>query len=794
MEKKMNTKETLRILPIRQTVLFPHNIYPVTAGKEMSAEAIDYAIRSGATLGIVAQKSEDKDSENNGLYFYGTEAKVLKIIRFPDSSSGAVFQGIRRFRIEKFISGDDETLTAEVEFLPNTPEESMDEENLALGKSLKQLVQKAVSLSPNIPNEANLFIESLQEPGYLADLVIPYLSIDVPTKQSLLEIVDHAQRLKKVHFYLTREIEILELSQKIQNDVKSEISKQQKKFFLKEQLRFIQKELGEVDNKPSSPTGGSSSSRNSGDLTETLEKSAMPQEAKEIALKEVERMNMMQPGSPEYMVSHSYVNWLLDIPWGELSQGKVTLDHARKVLDEDHFGLEKLKKRILEFIAIYSLKQQSKGPILLLVGPPGVGKTSLGKSIARALNRKFVRIALGGIRDEAEIRGHRRTYIGSLPGKFAEALKKAGTMNPVILLDEIDKVSSDFRGDPSSALLEVLDPEQNHTFTDHYLNVPLDLSQVIFIATANTLQTIPAPLLDRLEKIELSGYTLQEKQNIAQKYLIPQVIEEQGLKGILDLRFLKAPLQHLIQEFTAEAGVRELKRKISALSRSLILETLEAKGNFKKKVIINATKDSIAKHLGRPIYLPTRKAKTLPCGVSTGLAYTSVGGDVLYIETVLTPKGNGSLSITGQLGDVMKESALTALAYLKSQSEKLHLNQTLLNKSNIHLHCPAGAIKKDGPSAGLAILSALTSQYLQIPIPSKIAMTGEISLRGDVLPVGGIKEKLIAAHRHGIQKVFLPMENEKDLDDLPKEVLSQLEIIFVQRSQDLLNQVFNLNY
>jgi ATP-dependent Lon protease len=798
-EPKLTGSTTrLLILPIRGAVLFPHNILPLTAGKEWSSRAIETAIKAGDHMGIVTQRDPNKAEVGiSDLYTVGTEARVLKVIRFPDGTQGAVVQGARRFRIQQASpasskqngakAGDE--IHADVTFFDETPPQPSLRIS-ALGRGLRQLVQKAVTLSPNVPNEANLFVENVTDPAYLADLVIPYLGLEYEQKQELLETEDLEKRLKKVHYHLTREIEVLEVSQKIHTEVRTEVGKQQRKYYLREQLKLLQKELGDIDGRESSTLDEST------DLTRRIENSAMPTEAKQSAQREVDRMNIMQPGSPEYLVSHSYVTWLLDVPWEIQTQTSVDLKKALAILDEDHFGLEKIKKRILEYLAVYALKSDLKGPILLLSGPPGVGKTSLGRSVARALGRKFVRISLGGLRDEAEIRGHRRTYIGSLPGKIIDALKKAGSMDPVILLDEIDKLGNDFRGDPASALLEVLDPEQNHNFIDHYLNTPVDLSKVMFIATANNVGSIPAPLLDRMEPIPLAGYTLQEKLRIAERFLIPQVTKEHGLDSRIKLKLTDAAIKDMIESYTREAGVRQLKRELSGIARGLARNLVESGNSATKRIKAQTlTTPEVENILGTPKFLPSRKADLLPPGVALGLAYTSVGGDMLYVEAAANEgDGSGKLLLTGQLGDVMKESVQTALTFLRANASKLATELSvshatlpaLVLKKDIHVHFPDGATPKDGPSAGVAVLCALASLVLNKRLSNKLAMTGEISLRGSVLPVGGIKEKLLAAHRHGIQEVILPRDNAKDLDDLPKDARAALRIHFVETMTEAL--------
>lgn len=797
-EESAETKEDspepealLRILSVRDAVLFPHNMIPLTAGKEWTAHEVERAARAGTRFGVIAKRDAKSDaSAPEDLFEVGTEAKVVKVIRFPDNSQGAIIQGTRRFRVKRYVKVKAGELLAEVEFSKDEPFHTERIELAALARTLKQLVQKAIQLSPNIPAEAGVFIENVQDPAYLSDLIIPHLSLDFETKQALLEVLDLETRLRRVHVFLAREIEILEMSQKINAEVRGEIQKQQRKYYVKEQLKLLQKELGDLDGKPA----GGAGSGDPQDLRERVEKSGMPQDAKDAALREVDRMGMMQAGAPEYMVSHTYVNWLLDIPWGIHTQAEIDLKQARSVLDADHYGLPKVKRRILEFLAVIALKKQLKGPILVLVGPPGVGKTSLGKSVAKALGRKFVRIALGGVRDEAEMRGHRRTYVGSMPGKIAEALKRAGSMDPVILLDEVDKLSSDHRGDPASALLEVLDSEQNHAFVDHYLNVPLDLSKVLFFCTANTLSTIPGPLRDRMEVVELTGYTLHEKVRIAQDYLVPQVFEEHGVSGNVQIDLPEPVMRSLIQQYTREAGVRSLRREIASVARGLAREIVEAaanQGGGNRDEGRRALKEADLKtYLGPPAFLETKKPARLPVGVGTGLAYTPHGGDVLFIETATSEGGTGKLSVTGQLGEVMKESVQTAMAYIRSNAKVYGLEQKTLNSLDLHVHFPAGAVKKDGPSAGVAVFMAMLSQFSGKALSSDLAMTGEISLRGEVLPVGGIKEKLVAAHRYGIKRVLIPKENEKDLVDIPDEVLFDVDITPVETMGEAMAATF----
>ncbi len=788
-----SSENILKIVPVKNIVLFPHNVLPFTAGKEWTSESVDRAIRIGGKIGILAQINPDTHSPDpSELYTVGTEAKILKIIKFPDNTYGAVIQGVRRFKIRNFISTEKDRISAEVEYISDFQPAEENIEAIAIGRALKQLVQKAISLSPNIPNEASLFIDNVQDSEYLADLIVPYLSVDFRSKQALLEIEDLEERLKQVHTLLMREIEVLEISQKINSDVRSEMGKQQRKYYVREQLKLLQKELGELDGR------NSNASSDPIDLHEKILNSKMSPEVREIALREVERMGLMQPGSPEFMVSHTYITWLLDIPWEIHSQHEINLKEAKSILDHDHHGLAKVKKRILEFLAVCALKDSLKGPILLFVGPPGVGKTSLGKSIAKALGRKFARIALGGVRDEAEIRGHRRTYIGSMPGKIADALKKAGTMDPVILFDEIDKLANDGRGDPSSALLEVLDPEQNSTFTDHYLNVPLDLSKVFFIATANSLHSIPAPLRDRMEIVELNSYTLEEKSHIAFEHLLPQVIDSHGMTNVVDIKFNQETMKNLIHLYTREAGVRQLKRELAGIIRSIAREYVEAGYAHTKEKSLSEIKRTerhitlaeIKKFLGPEIFSDKKRPQELPIGVATGLAWTPNGGDVLYIETASSAPGSGKFGLTGQLGDVMKESVQTAFAYIRSNAKLCGVDSRSVIKKDLHIHFPEGAVKKDGPSAGVAAFLGMVSQFTGKPIASDLAMTGEISLRGDVLAVGGIKEKLLAAHRYGIKKVLIPQENERDLEEISNEVLKEMKVMPVSTLNEVLSIVF----
>ena len=638
----------------------------------------------------------------------------------------------------------------------------------ALSTNVKDVFRKVVELSPQVPSEIMGMITNLKNPGMLADFVVSSLNIPLEEKQQILEIIEIPARLNHVLEILNRELQVLELGQKIQSQVKEGIDKNQREYYLREQLRAIQQELGEGDEL-----------NESDELKERLDKAKLPEEPEKAARKELERLKRMHPSSAEYTVSRTYFDWILDLPWNECTEDNLNIREARRVLDEDHYNLEKIKKRILEYLAVRQLKKDMKGPILCFVGPPGVGKTSLGRSIARALGRKFVRISLGGVHDEAEIRGHRRTYIGALPGRIIQGIKKAGSNNPLFMLDEVDKLGSDFRGDPSSALLEVLDPEQNFSFSDHYLEVAFDLSKVMFIATANVLQTIPPALQDRMEILELPGYTEEEKVMIARDFLIPKQLEEHGLKGE-QLGFADAALRTMIVSYTREAGVRNLERQIATVCRGVAKEIVEG-----SQQSVDFTDEFVHKYLGPVKFFPDVAERTAEPGVATGLAWTPTGGDIIFVEATIMP-GKKTLTLTGQLGDVMKESAQAALSYVRAKYKELGVEQDFYENGDIHIHIPAGAIPKDGPSAGVTMFTALTSLLTRRPIRHDIAMTGEITLRGAVLPVGGIKEKVLAARRAGIHTVILPKKNEKDLEEVPENAKKDLNFLFVQRMDEII--------
>ncbi len=638
-------------------------------------------------------------------------------------------------------------------------------------RNLLNLFQRMASLIPQFPEELLINAMNIQEPGRLADFIAFNTNLNINEKQEILETIDIKERLQKVTYYLTRELEILEIANKIQNEVKNEIEKSQKEYFLRQQMKAIQKELGEIDPREMEIN----------ELRQKLQEAKLPPEAMKEAERELERLSLMPPGSAEYTVTRTYLDWLVSLPWAKSTEDNLDIKKAEEVLNEDHYDLEKVKERILEYLAVRKLKSDMKGPILCFVGPPGVGKTSLGKSIARALGRKFVRISLGGIRDEAEIRGHRRTYVGALPGRIIQGMRKAESNNPVFMLDEIDKLGTDFRGDPSAALLEVLDPEQNNAFVDNYLGVPFDLSKVMFIATANVLYTIPPALLDRMEVIELPGYTEYQKLGIAKGFLIPRQLKEHGLEDN-KVELTEEAIRKIIREYTREAGVRNLEREIASIIRKVAKGIAE--GSITEKVMVRP--EDIPKYLGPERYTYGMKGERDEIGVATGLAWTEAGGDILFVEALIV-EGKGNLILTGKLGEVMQESAKTALSYVRSKLKELNINYELLEKSDIHVHVPSGAIPKDGPSAGVTIATAIASALTKRPVKKDIGMTGEITLRGKVLPVGGIREKVLAAHRAGLTSVIMPKENKKDLEEIPEEVKKDMTFYFVEHADEVLN-------
>lgn len=772
-ERRMNESEIpnhLPILPLKNTVLFPGVVIPITVGRDRSLALVKHAYDSHKTIGILTQRKKDQeDPEPGDLYEIGTVAQILKLIKMPDGSKSIVIQGKSVFKVKQFVQSDP-FFSADVESYPNIPDMQGVELDAAL-RSLKETAVQIVNLSPNLPSEAAIAINNISSPTFLLNFISSNLNISIEDKQRVLQTQLFSERLDKVIGFLNKELQVLNLSQEIRSKVKTDIDQQQRDYYLRHQLKAIQEALGE-----------DSEQEEVQKLRERAEGKKLPAHAKKVLEKELQRLDRTPASAPNYGVIYSYVEWILDLPWEEYSKDKIDLKRARKVLEEDHYGLEKVKKRIIEYLSVLKLKNDMKAPILCFYGPPGVGKTSLGKSIARALNREFARLSLGGLQDEAEIRGHRRTYIGALPGRILQNLKKAGTGNPVMMLDEIDKVGMSFRGDPTSALLEVLDPEQNNTFQDNYMELEYDLSKVLFIATANSLDTIPAPLRDRMEIIHISGYTLEEKLEIAKKYLVPSQITENGLDK-KQFKVSDAGIEAVIDGYTRESGVRNLNREIGSVVRGVASKV--ASEEVKSESV--GAKD-IEKYLGKRKFFADVAERTTVPGVATGLAWTPFGGDILFIEASVS-KGTGKLTITGQLGDVMKESAVLALSYLKTQSDELGIPPSAFTQWDLHLHVPAGSVPKDGPSAGVSILSAMTSIFTQRKVNSSVALTGEITLRGAVLPVGGIKEKVLAARRAGIKHVILPQKNEKDVSEIELEVIDGLKFTYIERMNDLFKHV-----
>jgi len=765
-EEKIEVPSELPVLPLRGTVLYPDLILPIMVGRKRSVKLIDDAMDSNRIIAVVTQKrSEIEDPKESDLYSVGVAALILRMIRELDGSQRVIVQGISRIKVKEYVQRDP-YYKARIEVLEEGVAQGVEIE--ALMMNLKHLFQRAVELAPYLTADLGTMVNNVKSPSILADLIASNLNISTNEKQGILETTDVRERLTKVHLLLNKEVQILELGNKIQSQVKEDMDRTQREYYLREQLKAIKKELGELDEH----------STEIKELKEKIKKAKMPPEVVAAAEKELERLAKIPPASAEYTVARTYLDWLVELPWSESTEDNLDIHNAQKILDEDHYDLEKVKKRILEYLAVRKLKADMKGPILCFVGPPGVGKTSLGRSIARAMGRKFIRISLGGVRDEAEIRGHRRTYVGALPGRIIQGIKKAGSNNPVFMLDEVDKIGMDFRGDPSSALLEVLDPEQNFSFSDHYIDLPFDLSKVMFITTANILDTIPPALRDRMETLELPGYSEDQKMMIAKQFLIPKQINEHGLTTE-HIEFTDEAIQLIISSYTREAGVRNLEREIAAICRGVAKDV--ASGNNKEKVVITA--ENIHKFLGPVKFFPEVAERTSEPGVATGLAWTPTGGDIIFVEATKM-RGEKGLTLTGQLGDVMKESAQAALAYVRSKSKELGIEEDFFEKNDIHIHVPAGAIPKDGPSAGITMFVALTSLLTNKPVRSDVAMTGEITLRGLVLPVGGIKEKVLAAMRAGIKTIILPKKNEKDLEEIPEHIRSQMNFKFIQRMDE----------
>ena len=761
------------VMPLRNTVLFPQQVIPIYIGRERSLKLINDLDPKKRYIVVVAQEDGSiEDPKSSDLYAYGTLAQVLKVFDMPDNSKSAIVQGISRVKILDYTNQDPYFFAA-VESMEDEPLTDVLEVD-ALVANLRQAFDELMKVAPNLTEEHSGMLKNIQKPNRLTDRAISVITISNQEKQEILEELNVKKRIEKALNLISREIQRIKLGEEIQSEVHDEITKTQREYYLREQMKAIKKELGEDE--------GSVETK---ELEDKLKAAKMPEDAEKVAMKELDRLSRIPTQSPEYNVSRTYIEWLSDLPWSESTDDRIDLKEAMKILDDDHYGLDKVKERIIEYLAVRNLKQKKdpdgrvRGPILCFGGPPGVGKTSLGKSIARAMGRKFVRLSLGGVRDEAEIRGHRRTYIGALPGRIIQSIKKAGTNNPVFMLDEIDKLGADFRGDPSSALLEVLDPEQNHSFSDHYLEVDFDLSNVMFISTANYQDAIPPALRDRMEILEFTGYIEDEKVQIAKRHILPKQVKENGLTKE-QVTFDAGSVKELIRSYTREAGVRNLEREIANVLRKVARELVEEET---KKTKI--TKAKVGEYLGAPRFHSELAERTTKPGVVTGLAWTAAGGDILFVESTKM-KGKGRLTLTGQLGDVMKESATAGLTFVRSHAEEFGLDSDFNENTDIHIHVPAGAIPKDGPSAGVSMVTSLVSLLSGIPVKEKVAMTGEITLRGNVLPIGGVKEKVTAAHRSGIKEVVLPDHNRKDLEDVPKHVAKDLKFHFAKEINDVL--------
>jgi len=769
-KEKIHIPEELPIFPSGETVVYPAIIVPLGTADAKAVRLIDEAASGDKVVGFFAQRPDSDKSLPDNLYSVGTVALIARMFKLPDGSIRALLQGISRARLKE-ITQTEPYLKAKVEKLEDVIEQTTEIE--ALSRNLRGLFQKAVELAPNLPAELGIAALNIPEPGTLADFVAAHLNLKLEEAQEILETLSVGERIRKLTAFLNRELEVLELGSKIQSQVKQELDRAQREFYLREQLKAIQKELGELDERTTEIN----------ELREKVAQAGLPAEAKREAERELERLAKMPPAAAEYTVSRTYLDWLISLPWSKSTEDNLDIARAARVLDEDHYNLERVKERILDYLAVRKLKPDTKGPILCFVGPPGTGKTSVGQSIARALGRKFIRISLGGVRDEADIRGHRRTYVGALPGRIIQGLRRAESNNPVFMLDEIDKVGVDFRGDPSAALLEVLDPEQNFAFVDHYLDVPFDLSKVMFITTANVTDPIPPALRDRMEILELPGYTEHEKLHIAKNFLIPRQLLEHGLSAE-KLSITDDAILAIIRDYTREAGVRNLEREISAICRKVARKIAEGVGEG-----VTVTADKLHDYLGVKKFRYEVAEGDDEVGVATGLAWTPVGGDVIFVEATLVP-GKGNLILTGRLGDIMQESAKAAVTYARSRAASLGIAEDFYDKKDIHIHVPTGAIPKDGPSAGITMAVALLSALSGRSVAKDIGMSGEITLRGKVLSVGGIKEKVLAAHRAGIKKVILPKENEKDLEEIPEQIKEELEFAFVDHIDDVLKIAF----
>jgi len=755
------------LLPLQDAVLFPNTVIPLAVIKRPGIQLVEEALREGKPIGLTLLKNRDADNPGpDDVHRIGTIGTVQKMLKVPDGTLRCIVAGQSVFKIESFTSTDP-YLVAQYEELPDLTTSS--EELVAMQRNLAGLFQKLLGYLPQAPREMEMEVQNISDPNLLTYFVASTMRLDTADRQAVLEERHTEKRMRKLTMLLTKELEVVELGHKIQSDIQREMEKNQREFYLRQQLRAIQEELGEVDPQQAETN----------ELRMKIEEAKMPEDARKAADRELDRIGKVPQASPEYSVIRTYLDWLVQLPWGQETTDHFDIKRARAILDEDHYDLDKIKDRIIEYLAVGKLKKRLTGPILCFVGPPGTGKTSLGQSIARSMGRKFARLSVGGVRDEAEIRGHRRTYIGAMPGTIVRAIRDAGTRNPVMMIDEIDKVGADFRGDPQSALLEVLDPEQNNTFRDHYLDLPFDLSQVLFVCTANSLDTISPPLRDRMEIIQLSGYTELEKLQIAKRYLVPKQRKANGLKDS-QAQINDAALRSIIVDYTREAGVRNLEREIGTTFRKIARKIAEApryKGRIKA--------DGLAEYLSKPLFYNEVKKRVASVGVATGMFYTPVGGDILFIETTTMP-GTGKLVLTGQLGDVMKESAQAAVSFLRSRSSELGLPDDYFAKHDLHIHVPTGATPKDGPSAGVALATAIASLLSGIKVDPDVAMTGEITLTGQVLPIGGLKEKVLGAKRAGIRKIILPKRNEIDLDDIPKEVRDTMSFVAVEELSEVL--------
>ncbi len=763
--------DVIPLLPIRDIVIYPYMMIPLFVGREISINAVNEALARDRHIFLVVQKDSTEDDPNaEDLYRVGTVATILRMLKLDDGRVKILVQGLTKGALEQFVR-EEPYFEVRIQKVVEQPVIEVSIEVEALMRSVKEKIEQILNLK-NLPPEIVMVTDNVVDPGVLADLVASNLRLKIEESQSILEIYEPVERLTKINELLSRELDLATMQARIQNQAKDEMSKTQREYFLREQLRQIHQELGEGDEK----------TEEMNEIKAQIDKAGMPPEVKKEATKQLKRLDQMHPESSESSLVRTYLDWMTELPWSERTKDNLDLQTAKEVLDEDHFNLEKIKERFLEYLAVNKLRKEIRGPILCFVGPPGVGKTSLGKSIARALGRNFVRISLGGIRDEAEIRGHRRTYVGALPGRIIQGMKQAGSSNPVFMLDELDKLGNDFRGDPSAALLEVLDPEQNHAFSDHYLNVPFDLSSVLFICTANLLDTVPPALRDRMEVINLSGYTNEEKLEIARRFLIPRQLQEAGISSdLLDLS--TDSVLRIIEQYTREAGLRNLERELAAICRKVARKVADGRTTRTR-----ITQRNLHQFLGPPRFL-TETQDQNEIGVATGLAWTSAGGEVLHVEASLS-KGRGNLTLTGQLGDVMRESAQAAVSYARAQAKNLGLEENFYQKQDIHIHVPSGSIPKDGPSAGITMGTALISALTRRPVSRMVAMTGEITLRGRVLPVGGLKEKCLAAFRSGVETVTIPFQNQKDLEDIPRPLRNKLHFILARDMNDVLAAAF----